>query len=297
MKKIVIIGAIGKVGSKVAHKLLQRGHSVTLVARNAQKLKPFVEIGAETVSLAFQQLDQLTEVLTGADVVLTMIASNHLAVDFLEEQRQQTDAQVAAIKKSGIKNVVNLSSVGCDVIEGNGILKGLTEMEVKLNQLKGINVIHLRPTFYMENAFYGIGLIKYQGIHGLPIDGDKKFPMIATEDVAIVIVDKLTALDFTGKSVFPILGPRDYNLKEMTQAMGLAIGLPALPYLEFSPDDTIGGLVQLGGSKDFAEKYVELMVATNHGLLNYHPRTKEYTTKTTLNVFAQDVFAPAYQAG
>jgi uncharacterized protein YbjT (DUF2867 family) len=110
---------------------------------------------------------------------------------------------VAAIRQSGIQNVVNLSSAGAHVIEGNGVLTGLAEMEVKLNQLGHVNVLHLRPALYVENAFYSLDLIKHKQINGLPTDGDHAFPMIAIKDVAQVLAEKLIHFDVSGKAVLP----------------------------------------------------------------------------------------------
>lgn len=293
-KKIVVIGATGKVGSKVANSLLKQGYKPILIARNAENLQPFKQKGAEVLAISMLEVDKLTAVLKGADVVVTLIVSNHLAEDFLTDQRQQADAQIEAIKNSGIKNVVNISSNGCHVAEDNGVIQGLSEMEEKLNQLQDVNVIHLRPTFYMENTFYALGLIKHQGIYGLPINGEKSFPFIATADVAKVIVEKVTTLSFKGKSVLPILGPKDYNLNEVTKAIGASIGKESLPYIQFPVADFIGGVISTGGSTDFANKFAELMVATDNGLLNTHSRNEANTTSTTIEEFAQNVFAPVY---
>ncbi|MBC7892289.1 MAG: NAD(P)H-binding protein [Sphingobacteriaceae bacterium] len=295
-KPIVVFGATGKVGSKVAKTLLSQGHSVRLVARDAARLQPFAEQGAVVIPALFSDTDRLNKALAGADVVLTMIPSNHLAPDFIGEQRQAADSQVAAIRASGIKNVLNLSSAGAHVPEGNGILQALAEMEVKLNELPRLNVLHLRPSYYLENAFYSLSLIKQKGINGLPIDGDRAFPMIATQDVAAVIAEKLVHFNVIGKAVLPLLGPRDYSLREFTTGLGTAIGRPDLPYVRFTPEDTKAGILASGGSERFADLYVELMVATDRGLLNFERRTPETTTPTTLSEFAERVFAPAYQA-
>lgn len=192
--------------------------------------------------------------------------------------------------------MVNISSNGCHVARGNGVIQGLSEMEEKLNQLPGVNVIHLRPTFYMENTFYALGLIKQQSIYGLPINGEKKFPFIATCDVAKVIVEKATKLNFKGKSVFPILGPKEYNLNEVTAAIGASIGKENLPYIQFPVSDFIRGVTRTGSSPDFAGKFAELMVAIDNGLLNTHKRTTENTTATTVEDFVANVFAPAYNS-
>lgn len=293
-KKIVLIGATGKVGSKVAELLLSQNTELTLIARTKEKLLPFQAKGAKIVAASVLEVEQLIAALTGADAVLTMIASNGLAPDFLADQLQQADAQIKAIQQSGIKYVVNLSSNGCQVKEGNGVIQGLSVMEEKLNALNNIKVLHLRPTFYMENIFYALDLIKYKGIYGLPISGDKTFPMIATKDVAQVIAEKLLKLDFAGKSILPLLGPKDYSLTELANAAGDAIDKKPLPYIQFPVADFIGGIVSTGASVDFANRFTELMVATDHGILNTHQRTAINTTPTTVEEFAATVFAPAY---
>lgn len=293
-KKIVLIGATGKVGSQVANSLLAQNESLTLIARHKGKLQPFKDKGANIVATTVLDVNTVTEALNGVDVVLTMIASNHLAEDFLGEQIEQANAQVEAIKKSGIKNVINLSSNGCHVAEGNGVIQGLSYMEAKLNELEDLNVLHLRPTFYMENVFYALDLIKHKGIYGLPISPNKTFPMIATKDVANVIVDKINSINFKGKTVFPILGDKDYSLTEFINEIAKAIDKEHIPYIQFSVHDFIDGVISTGGTQDFANRFAELMVATDNGLLNTHSRTIENTTPTSAKSFANNVFKFIY---
>lgn len=294
MKKIVIIGATGKVGAKVSSLLLEKGQRPLLIARNAERLEAFRQRGAEVLAISVTDIPQLTEALSGADIVLTMIASNATAPDFLADQRQQAQAMFEAIKNAKVPYVVNLSSVGCHVTEGNGVIQALAEFEVLLRQLPDVHTLNLRPNFYMENVLYALPLIQHQGIYGLPIRPDVSFPMVATRDVAAVIVEKLLNPDFRGNTVWPILGPRDYSLAEITVALGNAIG-KELPYLQFPLADFIAGVKASGGSATYAERFGELMVASDRGLLNYETRTPANTTPTTFGTFAAEVFAPAYR--
>ncbi len=293
-KTIVVIGATGKVGAKISAGLIGAGHHVKLIARGEAKLLPFKEQGAEIFAFSMLDIAKLTGVLTGADAVLTMLSSNQQADDFLEDQRRQADAQVAAIRQSGIRYVVNLSSVGAHTIECNGVMHGLAEMEVLLNRIANVNVLHLRPNYFMENTFYTMDLIRHQGINGLPVRGDIAFPMVATSDVAAIAVEKLASLNFQGKTVLPILGPKDYTLQEVTAQLGKVIGKPDLPYIEVSPSDFINGITGSGRSLSFANTYLEAMTATNNGLLNYEKRTPDSTTPTTIEAFAAHTFAPLF---
>lgn len=295
MKNLVLIGATGKVGRQVTELLLGTATHLTLVARGAERLEPFRSRGATVVAMSVTDTARLTELLGKADAVLTMIASNPMAEDFLADQRAQAHSQAEAIQASGIRYVVNLSSVGCHVKEGNGVIQGLSELEVLLDNIPGLNVLHLRPSFYMENVLYAMELIRHQGIYGLPIRPEVSFPVIATHDVAAYIAARLQALDFSGSSVEPLLGPRDYSMAELAEAVGQSIGRQ-VPYISFASADFVAGIRQSGATADYAQRFAELMEASDRGLLNYHPRTPQNTTPTTLQTFAETVFAPAYNA-
>ena len=49
-------------------------------------------------------------------------------------QRQVTGTLLEAIENAGIKYIVNMSSLGSHMHEGNGIIGGTGEQEVRLNQ-------------------------------------------------------------------------------------------------------------------------------------------------------------------
>jgi hypothetical protein len=70
--------------------------------------------------------------------------------------------------------------------------------------------------------------------------------MIATQDIEKVTAEKLTSLDFKGKSYPDLLGDRDYTMQEVTKILGEAIGKPELPYIEFTYEDEKNALMQYG---------------------------------------------------
>jgi hypothetical protein len=70
------------------------------------------------------------------------------------------DAIVTAVKNSGVKNVVSLSSVGTHIEEFSGVVYGLRYLEQKLNAIENLNALHLRPTYFMENTFSQVPVIK-----------------------------------------------------------------------------------------------------------------------------------------
>src|SRR5205085_1545759 len=120
------------------------------------------------------------------------------------------------------------SSVGAHRGEKMGPVNGLFDHEQRFNKLAQVNVLHLRPTFFMENMLMNIGLIKQMGVNGTPMKPDLSISMIATQDIAAEAVRDLVALDFKGKSVKELLGQRDLTMTEATRVIGQAIGKPAL---------------------------------------------------------------------
>lgn len=293
-KTIVVLGATGKVGGKIANILLKEGHHVKLIARSEDLGKRFNDSNAEVIPGDTTNADLLTKAFEGSDSAFILLPPNFTAVNYREFQRQVGDAAIEAIKRSGIKYIVSLSSAGAHMHEGNGIIAGLAEQEVKLNQLKNVNVLHLRPAYFLDNTLLNIGLIKGMGINGTTADGDHKIPMVATKDVADLAAKHLAELDFSGKTVRPILGERDYSFKEITGIIGDAIGKPDLQYMQFSVEQSKAGMAGLGISESVAEDITCMETSLKNGIMNYQPRTTSNSSPTSAEAFIQEIFAPAY---
>jgi uncharacterized protein YbjT (DUF2867 family) len=183
--------------------------------------------------------------------------------------------------------VVNLSSLGAHLSKGTGILLGSYDHEQRLNQIKDINVVHLRPAYFMENFLGSIGRIKRENIFGSSLRGDIPLAIIATQDVAKVAGRYLLELNFSGKRVHDLLGQRDLTLLEVTKILGNAIGKPNLKYVQFPYQQVKDSMMSRGISESVAEASIELSKTLNE---NPHifdsQRTPEKTTKTSLEEFA-----------
>lgn len=296
MKKYVITGATGKIGKIVATELLAKGQNVTVIARNAGKLKELADIGA--IAMAGDSYDRefLTKAFKGADAVFCLLMPDMFAADILKEQKQIADNYFNAVKAANVPNVVLLSSVGAHLRKGAGIVDGLGYMEELFLGLKDVNVLNLRPTYFMENTLGLIGTIKQMGIAGSAVRADLKFPMVATKDIGAVAAKRLLDLGFAGNSVEYVLGPRDISYSEVTAIAGQAIGMPELQYIQFPYEDAIKGMVASGFcGEDAARLMVDLAKALNDGsMLNGHQRTEANSTPTTYEELSQ-VFAWVFQ--
>jgi uncharacterized protein YbjT (DUF2867 family) len=292
----VITGATGNIGSRAAQILLEQGEKVRVVGRDAAKLDRLVAMGGEAAVGDLLDETFLTRAFAGAHGVFAMIPPNVMAHDFRDYQNRVGAVIAAAIAKAGVRHVVNLSSQGADLAEGTGPILGLRDQEARLDRLEGVQVLHLRPTYFMENLLSTIPLIHRAGIAGSPVRGDRKFAMIATRDIASHLAARLVCRDFSGKRVQDLLGERDLSLNEAFTVIGRSIGKPDLKYVQFSPGDTAHGMKEMGLGEDFIRLYLEMSSALNDGLFAVdRPRNRANTTPTTIEEFA-GTFTQAFAA-
>jgi len=292
---IVVTGATGHVGAKLSNLLLDGGQKVRVISRHAEKMQPLVDKGAEAATGSLDNTEFLTTAFEGASVVFAMIPSVPTAPDIRAYQNRVGESIATAIQHSGVKNVVNLSSIGAHLPEHAGIVQGLYDQEQRLNRMHGINVVHLRPTYFMENLYMQIDLIKGMGVVGSAVRADLKFPIVATKDIAEAAVPYLTKLHFSGQQIRYLLGPRDVDFEEITTVLSKAVGKEDVKYMQFPYDQAKQGLLQFGASESTAEAMVEMQKSMNDGpFLADYKRTPETTTRTNLEEFAEQ-FAAAYQ--
>jgi uncharacterized protein YbjT (DUF2867 family) len=293
---ITVMGATGHTGKKIAEILLKAGEKVRALGRSESKLAELKRSGAEALIGDVTNAAFLAKTFGGADAVYTLLPTDRRAPDYRAAQDQQGEAIVKAIRESGVRYVVFLSSLGGELSEGTGPIVGLHAQEERLKRLKETNVLLLRAVSFYENFYEALGLIKHQGINGDTVAPDRAIPMVATRDVADVAAKALRGRDWKGVAVRELLGPRDITYVEVTRILGERIGKPDLKYVRFSEPDMIKALVQGGVSESFARLYVAMTRAFNEDTIKPRKgRTPENTTPTQFEDFAAEL-ARAYQA-
>jgi uncharacterized protein YbjT (DUF2867 family) len=288
----VILGATGNTGSIVADFLLSKGQKVRVVGRDASRLQRFVRKGAEAFTADMTDAAALTKAFKRARAAYLLLPP----ITSREDQERESDAIAKAVSESGVRHAVYLSSYGAQVPQGTGPVTGLHSAEEKLNTIGGLNVLHLRAAYFMENNLTAIGMIQQMGIFGHALLPDLKLPMIATPDVGDYAAQRLLHLDFSGKQTRELLGERDLSMTEATAVIARAIGKPDLRYKQFPYDQVQQVLEHMGMSPKKAAVYIEMFQAINAGVLAaLEPRSPENSTPTSFEQFVRDVFAPAYR--
>jgi len=288
----VILGATGNTGSIVADFLLSKGKKVRVVGRDAGRLQRFVRQGAEAFTGDLSDAAALTKAFKGARAAYLLLPP----ITSREDQERESDAIAKAVTDSGLRYAVYLSSYGAHVPKGTGPVTGLHSSEQKLNAIGGLNVLHLRAAYFMENNLTAISMIQEMGIFGHALLPDLKLPMIATRDVGDYAAQRLLDLDFSGKETRELLGERDLSMAEATAIIARGIGKPDLRYVQFPYDQVQQVLEQMGMPQKKAAVYIEMFKAINAGVLAaQEPRSRENTTPTSFENFVRDFFVPAYQ--
>lgn len=104
--KIVVFGATGGIGQQVVKQLLDAGHQVTAVVRNARKLSAMDGLRVSSVSI--KDLDALVPILTGHDAVISGIGPRSLRDGPVASAT--TKAILAAMAKTGLRRLVTVSA-------------------------------------------------------------------------------------------------------------------------------------------------------------------------------------------
>jgi uncharacterized protein YbjT (DUF2867 family) len=292
----VSTGATGNTGKVVATQLLAAGEKVVAVGRNEERLQPLAKQGAEPLTADITDHAALSRAFSGARAVYLMIPPDITSPDYVAYQQRVVSALVEAVKQSGVKYAVTLSSIGADKPLGTGPIGGLRHLEQELNAVAGLNVLHMRAGYFMENTLGQAGAIRALGKAAGPVRGDLKLPMIATHDIGMAAAEALHKLNFSGKQTRELLGQRDLDYNEVTAVIAKAIDKPGLSYVQLSDEQARPAFLQLGFSASVLDGLLEMSAALNSGYIHaLEKRSQENTTPTSYEAFVVQQFVPLFQ--
>lgn len=292
----VILGATGNTGSVTARRLLDKDKKVRVVGRDSKKLGPFVSRGAEAFVADVLDTDALRRAFAGAEGVYALIPPVMNSPDFRAYQEQVSDSLAKALEAAGVTHAVTLSSVGADLPDKTGPVVGLHNLESKFARIRGLNALHLRAGYFMENTLAQIGVIQGFGMLAGPVRADLPLGMIATKDIGAAAAEALVRLEFRGQQTRELLGQRDITYNEVAKIIAAAIGKPALAYAQLPDEQVIQAMTGMGISKNVATLLCEMSASLNNGTMRaLEARSAANTTPTSFETFVQEVFLPAFK--
>ena len=204
-KNVLLIGATGFVGSALLNELLNRGHKVTAIVRDANKVK------VQNENLTYVEADatdpaQLAAIAKGMDAVISAYNPGWANPRQYEETLENYPKIVDGAKQAGVKRLLIVGGAGT-LFVAPGVrlvdtgtlpaewLPGVKSLgEFYLNTLmkeQDIDWIFFSPAGNLGNMTTGVRTGKYRlGKDDMLFD-EKGESFISVEDYAVAMVDEL----------------------------------------------------------------------------------------------------------
>jgi len=294
--KIILTGSIGNIGKPLAQKLVQKGHSVTVITSKADRQKDVETLGAKAAIGRLQDVEFLTKTFQGADIVYLMEPGDPASFfdpnfDAAKDISELGNNFKQAVEAAGVKQLVHLSSIGGDTDKGNGILALHHIVENILNQLPNdVSIKFMRPVGFYNNLLANVQMIKdtskgfigiflalrFYGLSGLfggkrgvivSNYGEKDIiPWVSPLDIASAIADEM-GKPFNGRTV-RYVASEELSCNEVAKILGEVIGKPYLKWGMISDKQLLDAMVKMGMNKGIA-KGQHLYLPRNRLSANY----------------------------
>ncbi|AFD07675.1 NmrA family NAD(P)-binding protein [Solitalea canadensis] len=285
--KFTITGSLGNIGNPLTQLLVAAGHKVIVVSSSADRTAAIEALGAQAAIGSVSDALFLKDAFNRADAVFAMTPPNMGGQDVIANTIQAGKALASAIREAGVKRVVMLSSVGADLPGGNGPIASLHNIEKLYNELPNVSITFLRAGYFYTNFYNDIPLIKGMGIIGSNFPATTRIPLVHPNDIAAAVAEELQKTT-TGKNVRYIVSdvrtPAD-----LAKVLGTAIGKSELPWVEFTDEQSLQGLMQAGLPEEIAKLYTEMGTGFRSGKIqaDFELNDSPVTGATKLEEFAQ----------
>ncbi|WP_276381120.1 NAD(P)H-binding protein [Flavobacterium sp. H4147] len=265
--KIIISGSLGNIGKPLTTKLVKAGHDVTVITSSADKKTAIEALGAEASVGSVSDSDFLTQTINGADALFAMTPPNLGGQNVIANTTEAGKAYAKAIQETNIKRVVMLSSFGADLPNGTGPIAGLYNIEQLYNVLD-TSITFLRAGYFYTNFYSNVPMINAAGIIGGNYPADLQLPMVHPNDIADAAAEELQKIP-AGKNIRYVMSDIR-TLDEVAKVFGTAIGKPELPWVEFTDEQSLGGMIEAGVPEEIAQLYTEMGAGLRSGKIASH---------------------------
>jgi uncharacterized protein YbjT (DUF2867 family) len=293
---IVVTTPTGNIGAGVLQGLLDRGAAVRAVVRDPSRLPSQVQGRVEIVEGSHGDPEVVARAFAGAKAVFWLVPPDYRASSVLASYVDFTKPAAEAFISQGVERVVAVSVLGrgSPLAANAGVLTASLAMgDLIAKTAVGLRTLAL-PQF-MNNFLGQVGAIKSQGAFFDMVDGDNKFPTIATRDTVAAAVDLLLDESWTGQGDVSLRGPEDLSFNDMAGILTEVLERP-IRYQQVPGEAFKAGLVANGLSEAMAQGVFDMRVAKDRGMDDFEPRTPQSTTPTTFRQWATEVLKPAVLA-
>lgn len=299
--KITVTGSLGYVSTPLIKKLVEKGHSVTVISSNPGKQVAIEALGANAAIGTMEDVEFLTEAFTGVDAVYCMLAPygnfgdpDNSANTVIKLADTVAGNYVTAIGRSGVKRVVYLSSIGADMDKDSGLIIIHHHAENTLNKLPSdVNISFMRPSGFYKNLFAFVHSIKNQDTIAASYGGSDRNIFVSDTDIADAIVQELESQEKGRKVCY--VASEELTCNEAAGILGAAIGKPHLKWATISDDEQLKGYKDFGMNDSLASEFAEMNASIHTGkFYKDYDRNKPTLGKVKMKEFAEE-FAAVYR--
>lgn len=228
MKKVLIFGGTGFVGSMLCEKLNQWPCHVSVATRRADNARHLQSLpGLEVLEIKLSDSAALAELVAGHDAVVNLIAILHGSEAAFDSAHVQWPlALVQACKTAGVRRLVHLSALGAALDSASKYQRSKARGEAALLN-SGLDVTLLRPSviFGANDKFLNSFAKLQQFFPVIPLAASQaRFQPVWVDDVARAAVHCLQETSTIGQ-IYELCGPDIFSLKQLMQLAGAYAGI------------------------------------------------------------------------
>ncbi|MEO6201210.1 MAG: SDR family oxidoreductase [Cryobacterium sp.] len=223
---ILVVGATGQLGGRIARRLLERGDTVRVLVRDPSASAGLAEAGADIVVGDLRDKESLRRACAGVSAVVTtansMSRGGEDTVDSVDLTGNANLIDAAA--ERGVKRFVFVSALGADVNNPMPFLRAKAVAEQKLRD-SGMAWTALQPNGYME--LLALAIVGGPALAGQPVtlvgEGRRRHSLVSMSDVAEYAALALGRADAEGQ-VLVIGGPEPVSWRDVIAAFEKELG-------------------------------------------------------------------------
>ncbi len=226
VKKVLLLGGSGFVGTYITNRLSARGIQVTVPTRRRERTKALIMLPhVEMPEVDINCQDTLNGLVKGHDAVINLVGVLQSRDVLLPYSRDFSVAHVelpkkiiAACKAAGVRRLVHMSALNADSNGPSEYLRSKGDGEAAVMAAKN----ELDLTVFRPSVIFGLGdaflstfasVLKIAPVFPLGF-GHARFQPVWVADVADAFVDCLTDTATYGQA-YDLCGPKTYSLREL----------------------------------------------------------------------------------
>ena len=225
---MLVTGATGYVGGRLAPRLVEEGHEVRGMTRSASRLRDMPWAArAEIVEADVLDSDRLAAALDGVEVAYYLVHSIPTGKDFTETDRRAAQTFVGGARAAGVRRIVYLGGMAGDDADASQHLSSRAEVGTILLD-SGVPTIVLQAAVIVGSGSASFEMLRYL-TERLPVMVTPRWVRTRVQPIAIRDVLRYLAgaatipLEVSGR--FDIAGPDILTYSDMMQRYAAAAGL------------------------------------------------------------------------